>query len=85
MDHEWIRTYGNNAPAGAQISFASDGGSGTDVPELSIEVDDLREVLCRVREAGIPLEYGPAKEPWGVKRFYIRDPFGRLINILEHL
>lgn len=85
MDHEWIRTYGNNTPAGAQISFASDGGSGTDAPDLSIEVDDLQEALCRVRAAGIPLEYGPVKEPWSVGRFYIRDPFGKLINILEHI
>ncbi|HYN27676.1 MAG TPA: glyoxalase, partial [Burkholderiales bacterium] len=23
-------------------------------------------------------------EPWGVRRFYVRDPFGKLINILQH-
>ncbi|RVB32138.1 glyoxalase, partial [Mesorhizobium sp. M7A.F.Ca.CA.004.05.1.1] len=22
--------------------------------------------------------------PWGVRRFYVRDPFGRLVNILSH-
>jgi len=27
-------------------------------------------------------EYGPADEPWGVRRFYCRDPFGKLVNIL---
>ena len=37
-----------------------------------------------VRKAGIPIEYGPATEPWGVRRFYVRDPFGKLINILQH-
>ena len=26
----------------------------------------------------------PTDEPWGVRRFYARDPFGRLINILSH-
>ena len=30
------------------------------------------------------IEYGPANEPWGVRRFYVRDPFGRLVNILSH-
>jgi hypothetical protein len=29
-------------------------------------------------------ELGPATEPWGVRRFYVRDPFGKLINILQH-
>jgi catechol 2,3-dioxygenase-like lactoylglutathione lyase family enzyme len=68
-----------------QVSIASEGGSGTPTPDLSIEVDDLDAALKRVKQAGIPLEYGPAEEPWGVRRFYVRDPFGKLVNILVHL
>jgi catechol 2,3-dioxygenase-like lactoylglutathione lyase family enzyme len=85
MDHGWIVTFG--APAigsKPQVSFASEGGSGTPVPDLSVEVDDLDEVLRKAEEAGLPIEYGPQDEPWGVRRFYVRDPFGRLINILTH-
>ncbi|WP_337171356.1 VOC family protein [Gemmatimonas aurantiaca] len=84
MDHGWIRTYAGVAQMTVQISFASQGGSGTPVPDLSIEVDDLDEALRRVHKNGIPVEYGPASEPWGVRRFYARDPLGRLINILQH-
>ena len=29
---------------------------------------------------GFSIEYGPAEEPWGVRRFYVRDTFGKLIN-----
>ena len=85
MDHGWILT---SAAAGAsatpQISVASEGGSGTPVPDISIEVDDLDDVLHRVAAAGLSTEYGPAEEPWGVRRFYLCDPFGRLVNILAH-
>ncbi|WP_175747196.1 VOC family protein [Burkholderia pyrrocinia] len=84
MDHGWIATYGNAEPMSVQISFASQGGSGMPTPDLSIEVDDLDEALARVRSAGIPVEYGPADEPWGVRRFYVRDPFGKLVNVLVH-
>lgn len=84
MDHGWIATYGSAQTMTVQLSIASEGGSGTVVPDLSIEVDDLDEALARVAAAGLPLEYGPADEPWGVRRFYVRDPFGRLINILAH-
>jgi catechol 2,3-dioxygenase-like lactoylglutathione lyase family enzyme len=49
-----------------------------------VQVDDLDEALKRFTEAGIPIEYGPVEEPWGVRRFYVRDPFGKLINILSH-
>jgi catechol 2,3-dioxygenase-like lactoylglutathione lyase family enzyme len=84
MDLDWIATYGSSRKMSIQVSFATEGGSGTPVPHLSIEVDDLDEALKRVRAAGIPIEYGPAEETWGVRRFYVRDPFGKLVNILAH-
>jgi catechol 2,3-dioxygenase-like lactoylglutathione lyase family enzyme len=67
-----------------QLSVATEGGSGTAVPDISIEVDDLDEVERRVREEGLVIVYGPTTEPWGVRRFYVRDPLGRLVNILTH-
>ena len=84
MDMGWIATYGSGEPGPVQISFASEGGAGAKVPDLSIEVDDLDSVRRRMEAAGFPVEYGPVSEPWGVTRFFVRDPFGRLVNILEH-
>lgn len=84
MDLGWIRTYGSDAKMTIQVSVMSEGGSGTAVPDISIEVDDLEDALTRVQKAAVPVEYGPKNEPWGVRRFYVRDPFGKLINILQH-
>ena len=84
MDLGWIRTYGSNTKMTVHLSIASEGGSGTAVPDISIEVDDLELALSRVKKANIEIIYGPESEPWGVRRFYIRDPFGKLINILQH-
>ena len=84
MDHGWFRTYASPERMTVQLGIASQGGSDTPVPDLSIEVDDLAKALRRVEAAGIPVEYGPADEPWGVRRFYVRDPFGKLVNILVH-
>jgi catechol 2,3-dioxygenase-like lactoylglutathione lyase family enzyme len=84
MDHGWIATYGSRDKMSIQISFASQGGSGTLTPDLSIEVDDLDAAHQRMKRAGFPIEYGPVDEPWGVRRFYVRDPFGKLVNILAH-
>ena len=80
----WIATYGSPAQMSVQVSFASEGGSGTPVPDLSIEVDDVDAALDAMKAAGFAIEYGPADEPWGVRRFYVRDPFGKLVNILGH-
>ncbi|MDX8501367.1 VOC family protein [Mesorhizobium sp. VK4C] len=84
MDLGWIATYGSQDRMTVQISFMAEGGSGTPVPDLSIEVDDVDKALDRMRKAGFAIEYGPADEPWGVRRFYVRDPFGRLVNVLSH-
>jgi catechol 2,3-dioxygenase-like lactoylglutathione lyase family enzyme len=84
MDLGWIVTFTSATQMAPQLSVATEGGSGTAVPDLSIEVDDLDEAERRVRKAGLTIEYGPATEPWGVRRFYVRDPLGRLINILTH-
>ena len=79
-----IATYRADSQKTVQLSIMSEGGSGTPVPDLSIEVDDIDEALRRVKHAGFPVEYGPVDEPWGVRRFFTRDPFGRLVNVLVH-
>jgi catechol 2,3-dioxygenase-like lactoylglutathione lyase family enzyme len=84
MDLGWIMTFATDAQTTPQISVATEGGSGTPVPDISVEVDNLEEVYQRAVTAGCAIEYGPVIEPWGVKRFYTRDPFGRLLNILAH-
>ncbi len=84
MDFGWIVTFQGPDTAPVQLSLAQQGGSGTGVPSLSIEVDDLDAVLPRARARGHEIVYGPVTEPWGMRRFYLRDPAGTLLNILSH-
>lgn len=85
MDMDWIVTYGSNTKMTVQISFMSQGGSGAKVPDLSIEVDDVDEAHRRMKKARFKIEYALTDEPWGVRRFFVRDPLGNLVNILSHL
>jgi len=84
MDQGWILTFASEASAPPQLSVASEGGSGTPVPDLSVEVDDVDEVYRRAKSADLDITYDIADEPWGVRRFYVRDPNGRTLNILSH-
>lgn len=81
MDMGWIVTFGARAP---QVSVMSEGGSGTEVPAVSVEVDDLDAALAAMRDGGHEIVYGPVAEPWGVRRFFVRDPSGHVVNILSH-
>ena len=84
MDHGWIATYAAPTRSAPQISIAIEAGSNAPFADISIEVDNFDEVLDRVEAAGHTIVYGPVVEPWGVRRFFMRDPFGRMINVLEH-
>jgi len=84
MDMGWIQNYTSNQSHTCQLSVATEGGSGTPVPDLSIEVDNLDDVYLAVQKEGFNITYPLTIEPWGVRRFYVEDPFGKLVNVLEH-
>lgn len=84
MDHGWIKTLGTDEEANVQISFAQQGGNETEVPDLSIEVDNIEEVYDKMKKEGFKIVYDMTNEDWGVRRFFVKDPFGKVINILSH-
>ena len=85
MDHGWIVTLATRHASLPQLSLAKQGGAGTALPDISIEVDDIDAVHARAIRAGHDIPYKLTDEPWGVRRFYVRDPAGNLVNILGHL
>jgi predicted enzyme related to lactoylglutathione lyase len=85
MDLGWIVTLASRENTVPQISVLSEGGSGAPVPDISIEVDDVDEVYRRAREIGCKVVHDLTNEPWGVRRFFIADPTGKLLNVLSHL
>ena len=87
-DMGWITFLAGPLPAeGPQrpgLQLATEGGAGTDLPALSISVDDLDEILQRLSKAGHEPVYGPVVESWGIRRFFLRDPAGNLVNVATH-
>lgn len=85
MNHGWIITYGSTQQMQVQISIASEGGSGAPVPDLSIEVDNINTVYTAMKNAGFQITYPLTEEPWGIRRFFVLDPFNKIVNILAHI
>lgn len=84
MDLGWIVTLSSGVTMAVQMSIASDGGSGAPIPDMSIEVDDVDQIYHRAKAQGLPIVYDLVDEPWGVRRFFLHDPAGKLLNILMH-
>ncbi|MDQ0594886.1 catechol 2,3-dioxygenase-like lactoylglutathione lyase family enzyme [Chryseobacterium ginsenosidimutans] len=84
MNHGWIKTFGSDEEAKVQISFAIQGGNDTEVPDLSIGVDNVDEMYEQIKNSEFEIIYEITNEDWGVRRFFVKDPFGKLVNILSH-
>src|SRR5690606_11167855 len=63
MDHGWLVTLASGGQALTQIGIAAEGGSGTPVPDLSIEVDDVDDVYQRAKRLGLEIVYELTDEP----------------------
>jgi len=84
MDQGWIVTYAAQGNAAAQLSVMAEDATAPVVPDVSIEVDDVDGVYAAARAAGHEIVHPLTDEPWGVRRFFVRDPHGKVINVLEH-
>ncbi|MEH3077656.1 MAG: VOC family protein [Quadrisphaera sp.] len=85
MDHGWIVTLADPAdPGGPQLSLMTGDATASVDPEVSVEVDDLDAAHLAALGAGVEVVHGPVEEAWGVRRFFFRDPVGRVVNVLSH-
>ncbi|MEV0299268.1 VOC family protein [Nocardia sp. NPDC050710] len=53
-------------------------------PDMSVEVDDVDAVHADLVAAGADIVYALRDEPWGVRRFFVRDPSGTIVNVVSH-
>ncbi len=83
FDMGWIAFLSAATAQKVELHTASGGGSGTGLPVISIGVDDLDATEAAVRASGGKVVYGPATEPWGIRRFFFRDPAGNLVNVVD--
>jgi catechol 2,3-dioxygenase-like lactoylglutathione lyase family enzyme len=84
MDLGFVMTFASPRNPTAQITVMQDDGQQTLWPDVSIEVDDVDAVHQRAVERGFAIVYPLTDEPWGVRRFFVRDPNGATLNILSH-
>jgi catechol 2,3-dioxygenase-like lactoylglutathione lyase family enzyme len=84
MDMDWIATFVSPANRTAQITLIKEDPSGFRA-DATVEVEDVDAVHARVVEGGYEVVYGPADEPWGVRRFFVRDPNGVVLNVMQHM
>lgn len=84
MNMGWIITFTSASNPTAQISVIRHDGADTPHADISIEVQDVDELYSRAQKQEIEIVYPIRDEPWGVRRFFVKDPNGTVVNILSH-
>jgi predicted enzyme related to lactoylglutathione lyase len=80
---DWIIFFGTNQRE-VQLSVMALDVKAHQHPDVSIEVDNPDEVYARALAAGSEITYPMTVEDWGLRRFFVRDPNGAIINVTQH-
>jgi uncharacterized glyoxalase superfamily protein PhnB len=62
-----------------------DDGLSAIVPQMTIEVADVDAIHARALSLGFNVVYPLTNEPWGVRRFFVTDPSGTIIDVMSHI
>ena len=84
MDMGWVLTFVSPSNPTAQITLVQGSEKAMPQPNMSIVVADVDAVHAKAVALGLPIVYPVTDEPWGVRRFFVADPNGVIINILSH-
>jgi catechol 2,3-dioxygenase-like lactoylglutathione lyase family enzyme len=84
MNLRWVTTLASPSNPTAQLIFQGTDAKADIHPDFSVEVDDVDAVHAAVVAAGGEIVHSLRDEPWGVRRFFVRDPDGRVVNVVSH-
>ena len=84
MDMDCVVTLASPSNPTAQITLVRETGSEEPQPNMTIEVADVDAVHAKAVGLGLQVVYPLTDEPWGVRRFFVTDPNGVVINVMSH-
>lgn len=84
MDLGWILTLRSPTSETAQLNLMIHDATAPVVPDISIEVAEVDAVYAEALRRGEKIVHPLSDEPWGVRRFFVEDPNGIVVNVMSH-
>lgn len=84
FDLGWILTFVSPTEPAAQLSVIEADAAAPVHPDLTIEVDQIESLYRDAQRRGHRIIYPLTDEAWGVRRFFVQDPHGRIVNVMTH-
>jgi uncharacterized glyoxalase superfamily protein PhnB len=80
----WILTLVSPSNPTAQLSVLRQDATAPVVAQLTVEVADVDAVHAEALRRGLEVVHPLTDEPWGVRRFFVKDPNGVVVNVVSH-
>jgi catechol 2,3-dioxygenase-like lactoylglutathione lyase family enzyme len=84
MDLGWIVTFVSPSNPTAQLSVVREDATAPVVAQITVEVADVDAVHAEAVRRGLAIVHPLTDEPWGVRRFFVKDPNGVVLNVASH-
>jgi catechol 2,3-dioxygenase-like lactoylglutathione lyase family enzyme len=89
MDEEGFTMFASPSNRTAQVTLADRNNPGQDrgisEAQISVEVSNVDALHAEAVRRGLEVVYPLTDEPWGIRRFFVKDPDGTVINVAQHV
>jgi len=80
----WVARY-RSADGRACVQLVTGDATSPEDSVMSVHVgNDVDEAYAEAQRRGYEIVHPLTDEPWGIRRFFVRDPDGNVINIVSH-
>lgn len=84
FDMGWVASFRSPTNPSIQVTLVSGDATAPEQSAISVAVLDVDAAYAEARRRGYEIVHPLTTEPWGVRRFFVRDPNGVVVNILGH-
>ena len=79
----WVARY-TSPDTGANVQLVTGDAAAPEDSVISVHTDDVEAAYAEAQRLGYEIVHPLTKEPWGVRRFFVRAPDGNVLNIVHH-
>jgi catechol 2,3-dioxygenase-like lactoylglutathione lyase family enzyme len=79
----WVARY-SSPDAEARLQLVTGDLTAAEDSVISVCTDDIDAAYAEAQELGYEIVHPLTEEPWGTRRFFVRDPNGVVVNVVGH-
>ena len=84
FDMGWVASFRSPTNPSVQVTIVATDPTAPEQSSLTVAVPDVDAAYADAQSRGYEIVHPLTQEPWGVRRFFVRDPHGVVVNIVGH-